>query len=274
MTPYYDVALKHRRHSILLQAQNFSEHLVMLEDVDALARLYEQFSPDIVIHLAGQAGVRYSLTNPHSYIDANIVGTFNLMELARVHQPKHFILASTSSVYGASDKLPFEEGDRTAHPLTVYAASKKATELFAHCYAHLWKIPTTVLRFFTVYGPWGRPDMALFKFTKAILEEAPIDVFNYGEMYRDFTYIDDIATSIVLLADTVPAHDSDSEMTDEMGLSPVAPYRVVNVGNGNPIRLLEFIQAIEQATGKHALRNDLPMQPGDVPRTFANSDLL
>jgi UDP-glucuronate 4-epimerase len=274
MTAYYDVALKHRRQSILLQAQNFSAHQLMLEDTDALTRVYEQSRPDIVIHLAGQAGVRYSLDNPRSYIDANIVGTFNLIELMRLHQPKHFLLASTSSVYGVNPKIPFEENDGTDHPLTIYAATKKATEVMAYSYAHLWKIPTTVLRFFTVYGPWGRPDMALFKFTKSILEGTPIDVYNNGEMYRDFTYVDDIAKSISLLANLSPAGGVGELTDDRMGASSVTPYRVVNIGNGKPIRLLEFIDVLEKVLGKRALRRYLPMQPGDVPRTFANCDLL
>src|SRR5262249_45720907 len=203
-----------------------------------LTRIYREFGPDVVIHLAAQAGVRYSLENPRAYIDANVVGTFNLMELVREHQPRHFLLASTSSVYGANTKMPFEETDRTDHPLTLYAATKKATEVMAHCYAHLWNIPTTVFRFFSVYGPWGRPDMALFKFTKAILEGAPIDVYNYGEMDRDFTYVDDIARGITLLVDVVPASPVGPDQSDEApGLSPVAPYRVVNIGNGQPVGL-------------------------------------
>ena len=239
MTPYYDVALKRRRHAILLQSAHFSAQELMLEDAEHLAKIYVEFRPDIVIHLAAQAGVRYSLENPGAYISANIVGTFNILELARNHPPRHLLLASTSSVYGANTKMPFEERDRTDHPLTLYAATKKATESMGHAYAHLWTIPTTVFRFFSVYGPWGRPDMALFKFTKAILEGEPIDVYNHGEMDRDFTYVDDIATAITLLVDAVPgpptsAHDSD----DDLGLSPAAPFRVVNIGNGNPVRTL------------------------------------
>jgi UDP-glucuronate 4-epimerase len=219
--------------------------------------------------------VRYSLENPGAYISANIVGTFNILELARNQAPQHLLLASTSSVYGANTKMPFEESDRTDHPLTLYAATKTATESMAHAYAHLWKIPTTVFRFFSVYGPWGRPDMALFKFTKAILAGEPIDVYNYGQMDRDFTYVDDIANGITLLVDAVPgnptpAHDTD----DDLGLSPAAPFRVVNIGNGDPVRLLAFIEAIETSTGRPAIRNYLPMQPGDVPATFADTSLL
>lgn len=275
MTPYYDVALKRRRHAILLQSAHFSAQELMLEDAERLAKVYVESRPDVVIHLAAQAGVRYSLENPGAYISANIVGTFNILELARNHPPRHLLLASTSSVYGANTKLPFEESDRTDYPLTLYAATKKATESMGHAYAHLWTIPTTVFRFFSVYGPWGRPDMALFKFTKAILEGEPIDVYNHGEMDRDFTYVDDIATAITLLVDAVPsaptsAHDSD----DDVGLSPAAPFRVVNIGNGNPVRLLAFIDAIETSIGRKAIRNYLPMQPGDVPATLADTSLL
>jgi UDP-glucuronate 4-epimerase len=275
MTPYYDVTLKQRRHAMLLQSPNFSSHELMLEDMPALTRVYTESRPEVVIHLAAQAGVRYSLENPRAYIDANVVGTFNLMELVREHQPKHFLLASTSSVYGANTKMPFEEADQTDHPLTLYAATKKATEVMAHCYAHLWKTPTTVFRFFSVYGPWGRPDMALFKFTKAILEGAPIEVYNYGQMDRDFTYVEDIAKGIVLLVDAVPTEPTSPDSTDDtLGLSPAAPYRVVNIGNGNPIRLLAFIEAIEKSIGRPSVRNYLPMQPGDVPATFADAALL
>ena len=281
LTPYYDVKLKQRRHGILLQSPNFSARELMLEDAPALARVYQEHHPEVVIHLAAQAGVRYSLENPRAYIDANVVGTFNLLELMRAAAPKHFLIASTSSVYGANTKMPFAETDRTDHPLTLYAATKKATEAMAHCYAHLWNLPTTVVRFFSAYGPWGRPDMALFKFTKAILEGSPIDVYNHGEMDRDFTYVDDIATSIVLLVDAVPIKPVLPEMTDEdlgtdkdLGLSPAAPYRVVNIGNGQPVRLLTFIEAIEKSVGKPAARNYLPMQPGDVPATYADTTLL
>jgi UDP-glucuronate 4-epimerase len=275
MTSYYDVTLKRRRHAILLQSPHFAAHELMLEDSEGLARVYVEFRPDVVIHLAAQAGVRYSLENPGAYISANVTGTFNILELARNHAPQHLLLASTSSVYGANTKMPFEETDRADHQLTLYAATKKATESMAHSYAHLWKIPTTVFRFFSVYGPWGRPDMALFKFTKAILEDQPIDVYNYGEMDRDFTYVDDIVTGIVLLVDAVP-HDvtATDETDDDLGLSRSAPFRLVNIGNGNPVRLLTFIEAIEASIGKRAIRNYLPMQPGDVPATFADASLL
>jgi UDP-glucuronate 4-epimerase len=275
MTTYYDVTLKRRRHAILLQSPNFSGHELMLEDAEGLNRIYSESRPDVVIHLAAQAGVRYSLENPDAYISANIVGTFNILEAARAHPPQHLLVASTSSVYGANTKMPFEESDRADHQLTLYAATKKATESMAHSYAHLWKIPTTVFRFFTVYGPWGRPDMALFKFTKAILADEPIDVYNHGQMERDFTYIDDITQGIVLLVDAIPSDPTKEQQTDDrLGLSPAAPFRVVNIGNGNPVRLLAFIEAIEASTGKSAIRNYLPMQPGDVAATFADASLL
>jgi UDP-glucuronate 4-epimerase len=272
MTSYYDVRLKQRRHAMLLQSGQFSAHEVMLEDMDELRRVYDAFAPDIVIHLAAQAGVRYSIENPRAYVDSNIVGTFNVLELARASMPKHFMLASTSSVYGANEKLPFAETDRADFPLTLYAATKKATEAMAHSYAHLWRLPTTAFRFFTVYGPWGRPDMALFKFTKAMIEDTPIDIYNNGDMERDFTYIDDLARAIVLLSEQIPSTDAESD--NASGVSPVAPFRVVNIGNGAPVNLMTYIGAIETALGKKAIRNLMPMQPGDMARTYADSSLL
>jgi UDP-glucuronate 4-epimerase len=272
MTTYYDVALKRRRHAMLLQSPHFAAHELMLENMAELARVYEQFAPDVIIHLAAQAGVRYSLENPRAYVDSNLIGTFNVLELARAEAPKHLLLASTSSVYGANTKMPFAENDQTDHPLTLYAATKKATEVMAHSYAHLWNIPTTAFRFFTVYGPWGRPDMALFKFTKGILENQPIEIYNNGDMQRDFTYIDDLAKAIVLLCDAVPQAGGESD--DNAGVSPAAPFRVVNIGNSQPVKLLDYVAAIEAALGKKATRKYLPMQPGDVPRTFADAGLL
>jgi len=271
MTQYYDVALKRRRHAMLLQSPQFAAHEAMLEDAAALRRVYEEFAPDVVIHLAAQAGVRYSIENPRAYIDSNVVGTFNLLELVRAFLPRHFLLASTSSVYGANEKIPFEESDPTDHPLTLYAATKKATEVMAHSYAHLWNIPTTAFRFFTVYGPWGRPDMALFKFTKGILDGTPIEIYNNGDMQRDFTYIDDLAKAVVLLSDVIPGLPPDG---GQPGVSPSAPFRIVNIGNSEPINLLAFVEAIEEAVGNKAVRKYLPMQAGDVPRTFADSTLL
>ena len=237
--------------------------------------MFAEETPEVVIHLAAQAGVRYSIENPRSYLDSNIVGTFELLEAARSHPPQHLLLASTSSAFGANTSMPYREIDKADHQMSFYAATKKATENMAHSYAHLFGLPITMFRFFTVYGPWGRPDMALFKFTKAILEDRPIDVYNHGDMKRDFTYIEDLVEAIYLLIstppldpasrDTVPAGDS---------LSPVAPWRVVNIGNSDAVQLTDFIEAIETATGRQAQRNLLPMQAGDVPATWADATLL
>lgn len=270
-TPYYDVNLKKRRHAILAARNGYRGHRLMLEDSAALERAWASDSIDIVIHLAGQAGVRYSIENPRAYLESNIIGTFNLLELVRQRPVRHFMFASTSSVYGANRKIPFHETDLTDHPLTIYAASKKAAEATIHCYSHLWKIPVTAFRFFTVYGPWGRPDMAFFKFTKSILEGRPIDVFNHGDMERDFTYVGDLVEAIWRLTSCIPGESSPMA---EDSLSPVAPMRVVNIGAGQPVRLEAFIAEIERAVGRKAIRNHLPMQPGDVPRTFSDSTLL
>lgn len=269
MTPYYDPRLKKARRDILLRSDGYRDTVAMLEDMTALSEAAEQCAPDVIVHLAAQAGVRYSLENPRAYVDANLVGTFNVMEVARRLKPRHFLIASTSSVYGASPTAPFYESDRTDHPLTLYAASKKAGEAMAHSYAHLWSIPTTLFRFFTVYGPWGRPDMAPLKFLEAIESGRPIDVYNHGDMSRDFTYIDDLVEAVVRLMDCVPARDPNDE-----SVSPVAPYRIVNIGRGAPVPLLDFIDTLETALGKKAIRNYLDMQKGDVPRTFASADLL
>ncbi|MFG1395472.1 NAD-dependent epimerase/dehydratase family protein [Roseixanthobacter pseudopolyaromaticivorans] len=274
LTPYYDVTLKRRREGLLLQNAGFQAHEVMLEDTVALHAIADAFQPEAIIHLAAQAGVRYSLENPRSYVEANLVGTFNVMELARLHAVKHFMLASTSSVYGANTLMPFVEDERTDYPLTLYAATKKATEVMSHSYSHLWNIPTTAFRFFTVYGPWGRPDMALFKFTSCMLRGEPIDVYNHGEMYRDFTYVDDLVKAVALLLNVVPARATADATDDHLGTSPVAPFRVVNIGKGSPVRLLDFIEEIERCVGHRAIRNYMPMQPGDVPHTYANVDLL
>lgn len=274
MTPYYDVRLKERRHEILAGSNSFTAHIAMLEDMERVAAIAHAAQPDMIIHLAAQAGVRYSLENPRAYIDANLVGTFNVLELARQLSVQHLIVASTSSVYGANRNMPFVETERTDHPLTLYAATKKAAEVMAHSYAHLWNMPTTVVRFFTVYGPWGRPDMALFKFVEAILHDRAIDVFGEGRMSRDFTYVDDLVEALARLALCVPTRQSAHETDAADALSPVAPYRVVNIGGGKPVDLLEFIAEIERCLGKPAIRNMLPMQLGDVPDTFANADLL
>ena len=275
MTDYYDVRIKERRHQILLQNQHFIAHVGLLEDFEALRELALSERPDVIVHLAAQAGVRYSLENPRAYIDANIVGTFNLMECARERGVDHLLMASTSSVYGANDDMPFDELERVETQMTLYAATKKANEAMAHSYAHLWGIPITMFRFFTVYGPWGRPDMALFKFTEGILHGKPIDIYNNGEMYRDFTYVTDLVRGIRLLIDTPPVRPEGADLIEPGdSLSPVAPFRVVNIGNGDKVRLLDFIEAIEVECGREAMRNYLPMQKGDVPATWANADLL
>ncbi len=275
LTDYYDVTLKQRRHAMLHQQQHFSATKAMLEDEEALNAAVDAFKPDVIIHLAGQAGVRYSLENPRAYINANIIGTFNVMECARRHKVQHLLMASTSSVYGANEEMPFTETEKTDTPLTIYAATKKAGEAMAHSYAHLWGIPTTMFRFFTVYGPWGRPDMAPFKFTDAILDGRPIDIYNHGDMYRDFTYVEDLVRGISLLIDAAPERPKTSdEIASGDSLSPVAPYRVVNIGNSQKIRLMDFIEAIEAEIGKPAIRNYMDMQPGDVPATWADARLL
>ena len=275
ITDYYDVRLKNRRHEMLKQNPGFSFCEEMLENTEALMGFVNTQSPDVIVHLAAQAGVRYSLENPRAYIEANIIGTFNVMECAREHKVDHLLMASTSSVYGANIEMPFDEVQKTETPLTLYAATKKANEAMAHSYAHLWNLPTTMFRFFTVYGPWGRPDMALFKFTKGIIEGTPIDIYNHGEMYRDFTYVEDLVQGIRLLIDIPPSlPNSGTETIKNDSLSPVAPWRVVNIGNGNSVKLLDYIEAIEKAVGKNATRNYMDMQAGDVPATWAKNDLL
>ncbi len=270
MTDYYDVTLKARRHAMLRQHPGFSATEAMLEDRDALASAVTQFAPDVIVHLAAQAGVRYSLENPRAYVDANIVGSFNVMEMARDAGVAHLLMASTSSVYGANETMPFTEVQKADTPLTIYAATKKATEAMGHSWSHIHALPVTMFRFFTVYGPWGRPDMALFKFTKGILEGTPIDIYNHGEMWRDFTYVDDLVRGIRGLIDAVPgqmAVEGDS-------LSPVAPFRIVNIGNSDKVRLEDFISAIEAELGRKAVRNYMDMQTGDVPATWADAQLL
>ncbi len=276
MTDYYDVTLKERRQQMLLQNEGFSVHNAMLEDVDALTAAYMAAKPDVVVHLAAQAGVRYSLENPRAYVDANLIGTFNLMELTREHGVDHLLMASTSSVYGANTEMPFRETDKTETPMTLYAATKKATEAMAHSYAHLWHIPTTMFRFFTVYGPYGRPDMALFKFVKATMAGEAIDVYNNGKMARDFTYVSDLVKGIRLLIDAVPPSvDADrSGIPENDSLSPAAPFRVVNIGNSDKVGLEAFITAMEASLGMKATRNYMEMQKGDVPETWADASLL
>jgi UDP-glucuronate 4-epimerase len=273
MTPYYDIELKKKRHAMLAAQSNaFQAHVAMLEDMDAMTRVMQASAPDVVIHLAAQAGVRYSLENPRAFVDSNLVGTFNLMELVRQSQVGHFLLASTSSVYGSTEKMPLRETDTTDYPLTLYAASKKATEVLSHSYAHLWKIPTTAFRFFNVYGTWGRPDLALFKFVKAALADETIDVYGYGRMRRDFTYVDDLVEAIARLVDCVPVEGQPVGAMDT--LSSVAPFRTVNIGGGQPVELMEFIAEIERCMGVTIRKTMMPMQKGDVPQTHAAPDLL
>jgi len=275
MTDYYDVALKQRRHGILLQNPNFAAAEGLLEDQARFDQVADGFQPDVIVHLAGQAGVRYSLENPRAYIDSNVVGTFHVMEAARRHQVQHLLMASTSSVYGANTDMPFAETDKADTPMTIYAATKKAGEAMSHSYAHLYDLPTTMFRFFTVYGAWGRPDMALFKFVDAILEDRPIDIYNHGDMYRDFTYVTDLVRGIRLLIDAVPERpQGPQDIAQGDSLSPVAPHRVVNIGNSTKVRLLDFIDEIESALGKKTIRNYMEIQAGDVPATWANADLL
>lgn len=272
MTDYYDVRLKERRLDMLRQHPQFSFTQAMLEDNDAVQAAIAEAAPDVIVHLAAQAGVRYSLENPRAYIDANIVGTFNVMEAARAVPVKHLLMASTSSAYGANTEMPFAETQKADTQLTIYAATKKANESMGHSYAHIYDLPTTMFRFFTVYGPWGRPDMALFKFTKGILEGVPIDIYNNGEMWRDFTYVSDLVRGIRLLIDAVPGGPETAVEGDS--LSPAAPFRVVNIGNSEKVRLLDFIEAIEGEIGQKAIRNYMPMQTGDVPATWADASVL
>lgn len=275
ITDYYNVELKRRRHQMLLQNERFGAVEAMLEDRDRIDAAIDSFQPDVIVHLAAQAGVRYSLENPHAYLSTNVIGTFNVMEAARRNKVDHLLMASTSSVYGANDDMPFNETEKADTPLTIYAATKKATEAMGHAHAHLWNVPTTMFRFFTVYGPWGRPDMALYKFVDAILAGRPIDLYNGGDMYRDFTYVDDLARGIRLLIDAVPERPASSaEIEEGDSLSPVAPFRIVNIGNNDKVRLLDFVAAIEDSLGMKAKRNMMPMQMGDVPATWADAQLL
>lgn len=275
MTDYYDVRLKQRRHAMLLQTPAFSATEAMLEDQARLDEVADEFCPDIIVHLAAQAGVRYSLEIPRSYLDSNVIGAFNVMEAARRLSVSHLLISSTSSVYGGNDEMPFVETEKADTQLTIYAATKKANESMAHAYAHLWGLPTTMFRFFTVYGPWGRPDLALYKFVDAILDGRPIDIYNHGDMYRDFTYVDDLVRAIRLLIDVAPVRPkAKEEIEPGDSLSPVAPFRIVNIGNSNKVRLLDFIDAIEECLGRKAIRNYMDMQKGDVPATWADASLL
>src|SRR5690625_762487 len=270
---YYDPQLKEDRLK-QLDNDNFTNIRTDLEDLETINQVFEKYKPEIVINLAAQAGVRYSLENPHAYISSNIVGFTNILEACRHHKVEHLIYASSSSVYGANTSKPFSTSDNIDHPLSLYAATKKSNELMAHTYSHLYNIPTTGLRFFTVYGPWGRPDMALFLFTDAIVNDKPIDVFNHGDMLRDFTYIDDIVESITRLLDHPAKPNPDWSGADPDPSSSNAPYKVYNIGNNSPVRLMDFIEAIENKLGKTAKKNFMDLQPGDVPETYANVEDL
>lgn len=271
LDPYYDPGLKRHRHAMLADMPGFTAVTGRLEDPGRLVDLFATHRPALVMHLAAQAGVRHSIDAPRAYVGANMAGTLELLEAARAHPPAHMLLASSSSVYGANTDMPYGERDRTDTQMSLYAATKKAGESMAHAYAHLYRLPVTLFRFFTVYGPWGRPDMAYFKFTRAILEGRPIDVYNHGEMRRDFTYIDDLGDAIMGLIGAVPGT---TPVSDRDSLSPVAPCRVVNIGGSTPVRLMDFIAAIETATGRRAETVMHPMQPGDVPATWADTGLL
>jgi UDP-glucuronate 4-epimerase len=273
MNSYYDVKLKKARNNILKKYKNFSFTKNKLENKNVLEKTFYKFKPSIVIHLAAQAGVRYSIESPRVYLDSNIIGTYNIIEISHKLKVKHLIMASSSSVYGANKKIPFKEIDKTETQLSIYAATKKSNESMAHSYSNIWKLPTTMLRFFTVYGPWGRPDMALFKFTKGILNNKKIDIYNNGKMYRDFTYIDDIINGIILLIKKIPNVKQIGKYKGD-SLSPVAPFRILNIGNTKKIYLLDFIKQIEKKLSKKAIRNYMPLQKGDVKQTVSNSNLL
>lgn len=274
LNDYYDVNLKLARLNLVKKHTAFRFDKIDLADRQAMTTLFSREQFQRVIHLGAQAGVRYSLENPHAYADANLIGHLNVLEGCRHNNVEHLLYASSSSVYGLNRKMPFSTEDSVDHPVSLYAATKKANELMSHTYSHLYDLPTTGLRFFTVYGPWGRPDMALFKFTKAIIEGDSIDVYNHGKMRRDFTYIDDIAEAIVRLQDVIPA--SDTEWTVEQGTPATssAPYCVYNIGNSSPVALMDYISALEKALGKQAIKNMLPMQPGDVLETSADTQAL
>jgi UDP-glucuronate 4-epimerase len=274
MNDYYDVNLKIARQKELLALKNFTVINSKIETPGLMLRLFEEHKPNILIHLAAQAGVRYSIENPRAYLDSNIIGTFEILEAARNFPPEHLLIASTSSAYGSNKEMPYKENVKADHQMSFYAATKKSSENIAHSYSHLFNLPTTVFRFFTVYGPWGRPDMALFKFTKAIMENKPIEVFNNGNMKRDFTYVEDLVNALSLLIKKAPNNMTDINKYKNDSLSPVAPYRVINIGNSRPEELGDFIAEIENATNKTAKKIYSAMQAGDVPSTWADSALL
>ena len=273
MNSYYDVKLKKARCQILRKYKNFLFTKGNLENQKNLSKSILKFKPKIIIHLAAQAGVRYSIEKPRVYLDSNITGTYNIIELAKKVNVKHLLIASSSSVYGSNKKLPFKEIDKTETQLSIYAATKKSTESIAHSYSNIWKIPITMLRFFTAYGPWGRPDMALFKFTEGIINKKKIDIYNHGKMYRDFTYIDDIVDAISSLINKAPNLKQFGKIKND-SLSPVAPYRILNIGNTHKVYLLDFIKELENQLGAKAIKNYMPMQKGDVKMTVSDTTLL
>ncbi len=274
LNDYYDVNLKKARLSRISDHAKFTEVRIDLENREAIAQTFTTHKPQRVVNLAAQAGVRYSLENPHAYIDANILGFLNILEGCRYNGVEHLVYASSSSVYGANTQMPFSVHDNVDHPVSLYAASKKANELMAHTYSHLYNIPTTGLRFFTVYGPWGRPDMALFLFTRKILAGEPIDVFNHGKHRRDFTYIDDIVEGVIRSLDSVAQPNPDWTGDQPDSATSAAPYKLYNIGNNQPVELMHYIEVLESCLGKTAQKNFLPLQPGDVPATYANVDDL
>ena len=275
MTNYYDVSLKKDRHSILENNPSFLPYKGLLQDPKLLNEVYERNKPNIIIHLAAQAGVRYSIDNPISYVESNLIGTFHILELARKHKPEHLLMASTSSVYGSNVDMPLHENQKSDTPMSFYAATKKSNEAMAHSYSHLYHVPITMFRFFTVYGPWGRPDMALFKFTRNMLSGQHIDVYNNGNMVRDFTYVSDLVNAIYLLTDKIPLlpRNRDKQIKHD-NISDVAPFRVVNIGNSKPTNLLDFIVELEKVLAINAKKNYLGMQDGDIHKTHSDISLL
>ena len=274
LNDYYDVSLKEARLNQILNHENYTEARIDLENRDAVQELFATHQPQRVVNLAAQAGVRYSLENPYAYIDTNIMGFINILEACRHNDVEHLVYASSSSVYGANTNMPFSVHNNVDHPVSLYAATKKSNELMAHTYSHLYQIPTTGLRFFTVYGPWGRPDMALFLFTKNILAGKPIDVFNYGNHRRDFTYIDDIVEGVVRTLDTIPTANENWSGDQPDPATSLAPYKLYNIGNNNPVELRHYIAVLEDCLGKKAIQNLLPLQMGDVPDTYADVEAL
>ncbi len=274
-TPYYDINLKKNRTKILEKFENFKNYNIMLEDIESLTKIFDHEKPNYVVHLAAQAGVRYSLEKPRSYLNSNLIGTFNVLEVSKKFNIKHLLIASTSSVYGDNEDIPFNENQKSDMPLSFYAATKKSNEVMAHSYSYSFNLPITAFRFFTVYGPWGRPDMALFKFTKLILSNKPIDVYNNGNMKRDFTYVEDLVKSIINLIPIVPNH---RKKTDKLipgdSLSKVAPYRIINIGNSKTVDLMRFIEILEKILNKKAIIHFKKMQVGDVKETHSDSSLL